>query len=209
MYSIKETYYSIQGEGFHSGRPAIFLRFAGCNLWSGREEDRSDAICPFCDTEFFGVDGEGGGKFRSADLLAEHVNSLWTGEAVNRFVVCTGGEPALQLDVELVTALKAKGFVVAIETNGTIELAEGIDWVCVSPKSGTEVVVRAGQELKVVIPQENQLVADMEGWDFDYFYVQPLEDKNWDSNTAKAVLFCKENPKWRLSLQTHKLIGVR
>lgn len=208
MYSVKETFYTIQGEGFHSGRPAVFLRFAGCNLWTGREEDRGQAVCKFCDTDFVGTDGEGGGKFRNALSLAKHVSDMWTGRG-DRFVVCTGGEPGLQLDEDLVTALHERGFEVAIETNGTVVLADGIDWVCVSPKAGSDVIVTSGNELKVVVPQAGMDLSEMESWDFDYFYVQPKDSAELEENTNLAVRHCLENPFWRLSIQTHKVAGIR
>lgn len=209
MYSVKETFYTIQGEGFHTGRPAVFLRFAGCNLWTGREEDRATAVCKFCDTDFVGVDGEGGGKFRTADSLAEHVNEVWQGRDGHRFVVCTGGEPGLQLDSELVSALQANGFEVAIETNGTVELAPGIDWVCVSPKSGSEIILTAGNELKVVVPQEGIDLASMENWSFDHFYVQPKDSEELGDNTRFAIQHCLDNTRWKLSIQTHKIAGIK
>ncbi|NND72419.1 MAG: 7-carboxy-7-deazaguanine synthase [Rhodothermales bacterium] len=208
MYSIKETYYTIQGEGHHTGRPAVFLRFAGCNLWTGREEDRANATCRFCDTEFFGVDGPGGGKFTSASDLASHVSTYWPDSEDDKFVVCTGGEPALQMDTELVRCLQGSGFTVAIETNGTLQIPGSIDWVCVSPKANTDVVLRSGNELKVVVPQDG-IVPDMfADWDFDHFYIQPMDSPERDQNTASALEYCMTHPKWKLSLQMHKFLGI-
>ena len=208
MFSIKEIYYTIQGEGFHSGRPAVFCRFSGCNLWSGREEDRSKAICQFCDTDFWGTDGENGGKYSTQELIAK-IRSLFPKDAPNPFVVCTGGEPALQLNEELVTGLQAAGFEVAIETNGTHEIPESLDWVCVSPKANTEIIIKEGDELKIVIPQIGVDPKDFANLNFTHFYVQAMESAKWEENTEYAVDYVMKNPKWKLSVQTHKYLGVK
>lgn len=208
-YTVKEAFLTLQGEGANTGRAAVFCRFSGCNLWTGREADRERAICRFCDTDFVGTDGINGGKFASADALAQHVESLWRGAAEHRFVVCTGGEPLLQLDVALIEALHARGFRVAVETNGTISAPPGIDWLCVSPKAGSRTVQRTGNELKLVYPQENADPTAFEGWDFEHFYLQPMDGPALAANTALAVDYCLRHPRWRLSLQTHKLIGIR
>jgi len=208
-YKIKEIFYTLQGEGAHAGRPAVFCRFSSCNLWTGREADRDRAICKFCDTDFVGTDGEGGGKFADADALAEAVAATWpTGAGGQRMVVCTGGEPLLQLDDEAVAALKKHGFYVAVETNGTILPPYGIDWLCVSPKVGAELVVAAGQELKFVFPQGDIDPMVFEDLDFESFRVQPMDGPDVAANTELAVKFCLENPQWRLSLQTHKFLGI-
>ncbi len=207
-YSVKEIYYTIQGEGARTGRPAVFLRFAGCNLWTGREEDRADAICRFCDTEFVGTDGPGGGKFGGAASLAGAVAEHWPGGTSNRYVVCTGGEPLLQLDDELVAALHEEGFEVAVETNGTKEPPTGIDWICVSPKAGAEMVVHEGDELKLVYPQPTAPPAAYVHLPFDHFFVQPMDGPDVAENIQKAVAYCLAHPRWRLSLQTHKLLGI-
>ncbi|MEZ4950892.1 MAG: 7-carboxy-7-deazaguanine synthase [Saprospiraceae bacterium] len=210
-YKVKEMYYTLQGEGGQAGRAAVFLRFSGCNLWSGREEDREKAICKFCDTDFWGTDGVNGGKY-TAGQLAEKVDDLWKAEVSSNdgqpLVVCTGGEPLLQLDLAAITALKSKGFEIAVETNGTIELPEGLDWVCVSPKAGSELVVKKGSELKLVYPQ---LPFDPQAFlslDFKYFFLQPMDGLYRLENTEKCVEYIKKHPKWRLSIQTHKLIGL-
>ena len=208
MYAIKEMHYTIQGEGFHTGRPAVFCRFAGCNLWSGREEDRSKAICQFCDTNFWGIDGENGGKY-TLEALVDMIYSLYPKDQPNPYVVCTGGEPALQVDEALVLALKSKGFEVAIETNGTCELPPSLDWVCMSPKANTDIVVQSGNEIKIVVPQEGIDPKDFEHFDFEHFYVQAMESEQWDQNISYAVKYAKENPKWRLSIQTHKYLGIK
>ena len=208
-YSVKEIFYTLQGEGANAGRPAVFCRFAGCNLWSGREADRATAVCRFCDTDFVGTDGTGGGRFDSAAALAARIASHWPAQAGRRFAVLTGGEPALQLDEPLVRALHAHGFEIAIETNGTLELAPGIDWVCVSPKAGTEVKVRSGNELKLVYPQDGIAPPDFEGWRFEHFLLQPMDGAAKRENTESAIAYCMSHPKWKLSLQTHKLIGIR
>jgi len=207
-YAVKEIYYTLQGEGMQAGRAAIFCRFAGCNLWTGREQDRASAICQFCDTDFVGTDGPGGGKFSSPDLLADAANALWPGGAGQRYIVCTGGEPALQLDLPLVTALHARGFEVAIETNGTTALAPGIDWICMSPKAGTTIVVTSGSELKLVYPQPDAMPERFEELGFTHFLLQPMDGPDREHNTQVALQYCLAHPRWRLSLQTHKLLGI-
>ena len=206
-YSVKEIYYTLQGEGAHSGRPAVFLRFSGCNLWSGREEDRDTAVCSFCDTDFAGMNGPLGGRY-TAEELASTVDRQWPSGRGERYVVCTGGEPLLQLDEALIDALHSKGFSVAIETNGTIEVPEGIDWVCVSPKAGSAVIVRRGHELKLVVRQPGLEPQDVEGWAFDHFFLQPMDGQRLAENTAWAIAYCLQHPRWKLSVQTHKLIGI-
>ncbi len=208
-YAVKEMFLTLQGEGVQAGRRAVFVRFAGCNLWSGREQDRATAVCKFCDTDFVGVDGLGGGKFADAAALVDAVVAMWDGGAADRFVVLTGGEPMLQIDDALVEALHAAGFFIAIESNGTLPVHPGIDWVCISPKAGSETVQRAGDELKLVWPQPGSDVATMEGWDFRHFLLQPLDDPQADANRDAAMALVMERPKWRLSLQTHKLLGLR
>src|SRR5258708_747646 len=209
MYAVKEIFYTLQGEGTNTGRPAVFLRFTGCNLWSGREEDRASAVCRFCDTDFVGTDGVGGGKFESADQLARAVLAAWPRDLrENRFVVCTGGEPLLQLDEVLVNALHAAGFRIAIETNGTLPVPQGVDWVCVSPKAGAPLVVHEGDELKLVFPQPGAEPESFEHLAFANFLLQPMDGPDRARNTEAAVAFCKARPRWRLSLQTHKLIGI-
>lgn len=208
-YSIKEIFYTLQGEGNHAGRPAVFCRFSGCNLWSGREEDRSSAICQFCDTDFVGIDGEGGGKFKTAAALAERINSLWPlSYPDSKYVVFTGGEPLLQLDTELINAMHQVGFEIAIETNGTLPVPEGVDWICVSPKMGSKLVVLKGSELKVVIPQLGQSMSDYEALDFEHYFVQAMDGPKQDENLRLAIAYCKANPKWKLSVQTHKLLQI-
>jgi 7-carboxy-7-deazaguanine synthase len=211
-YSVKEIFYSLQGEGAQSGRPAVFCRFTGCNLWSGREPDRDTAVCKFCDTDFVGTDGEGGGKFASSQLLAEAVAGFWpeAGRAGGtRLVICTGGEPTLQLDAEVVAALQARSFRVAVETNGTRPLPEGVDWICVSPKAGAPVQVRRGHELKLVFPQVGADPELFESLEFEHFFLQPMAGERLDENTKLAVDYCKRRPQWRLSLQTQKLLQIR
>ncbi len=209
-YSVKEMFYTLQGEGANAGQPAVFCRFAGCNLWSGREEDRSTAICQFCDTDFVGTDGTHGGKFDSAQALAATIASFWpASDTQHRFVVLTGGEPLLQVDEALVDALHAHGFSIAVETNGTVQPPKGIDWLCMSPKAGSQRVVETGQELKLVFPQVGAEPALYESLNFENFYLQPMDGPNAAANTAAAVAYCQANPRWRLSLQTHKLIGIR
>ena len=205
-YAIKEIYYTLQGEGFHSGRPAVFCRFSGCNLWSGREEDRHKAICQFCDTDFWGTDGENGGKY-SAEELTQKILTQWPLNS-KPFIVFTGGEPALQLDENLISALKTINAEIAIETNGTLELPEGIDWICVSPKANTEIVVQTGNELKLVYPQAGIEPEDCEDWNFEYFFLQPMDSPEQEANTIACIEYCKANPKWRLSMQTHKYLNI-
>ena len=211
-YAVKECFLTLQGEGMQSGARAVFLRFAGCNLWSGREADRATAQCRFCDTDFVGTDGEGGGKFASADELAARVEALWGEGVMDRLVVITGGEPMLQLDEPLIEALHARGFRVAVETNGTLAALPGVDWICVSPKAGTEVVQRRGNELKLVWPQAGIDLAELEGWAFDHFLVQPMDcptDQDERESALKAAIaLAMQRPKWRLSLQTHKVVGL-
>lgn len=208
-YSIKEIFYTLQGEGAHAGRPAVFCRFSGCNLWSGRESDRASAVCQFCDTDFVGTDGEGGGKFAGAAALAAAIDSLWpAGHASSKYVVFTGGEPLLQLDAALIDAMHAAGFTIAIETNGTLPVPPGVDWICVSPKMGAPLVVSGGSEIKVVIPQTGQDLARYEQLDFQHYFVQPMDGPLADFNTRLAIETCKRNPKWNLSLQTHKLLQI-
>jgi 7-carboxy-7-deazaguanine synthase len=209
MYSVKEIFYTLQGEGAHSGRPAVFCRFAGCNLWTGREADRADAVCTFCDTDFVGI-GPDGGKFASAEALADAVEARWPRAIVeNRFVVCTGGEPLLQLDVEAIDALHARGFTVAVETNGTQEAPPGIDWICVSPKAQTSLALEHGNELKLVFPQLDVDPVRFESLDFERFYLQPMDGPSLEENTRAAVAYCLAHPKWRLSYQTHKALRIR
>lgn len=208
-YSVKEIFYTLQGEGNHAGRPAVFCRFSGCNLWTGREEDRASAVCQFCDTDFVGTDGVGGGKFKSAQDLAAAINALWpTSYTASKYVVFTGGEPLLQLDADLIAAMHAVGFEIAIETNGTLSVPEGIDWVCVSPKMGSELVVRKGNEIKVVIPQIGQDMATYANLDFEHYFVQAMDGPLRDDNLRRAIDFCKQHPQWKLSLQTHKLLQI-
>lgn len=209
-YSVKEIFYTLQGEGANAGRPAVFCRFAGCNLWSGREADRATAVCRFCDTEFVGIDGDGGGKFESAGALADAIAARWPAKTGGRpFVVCTGGEPLLQLDAALVQAIRARGFAIAVETNGTLEPPEGDFWLTVSPKAGAPFVLKRGNELKLVYPQtgaEPEKFADLA---FDNFFLQPMDSPERVKNTALATEYCLAHPQWRLSLQTHKIIGIR
>ena len=208
-YSIKEIFYTLQGEGAHAGRPAVFCRFTGCNLWSGREADRATAVCKFCDTDFVGTNGEGGGKFGYADVLADTIDVLWPAtHATSKYVVFTGGEPLLQLDAAIIDAMHARGFTIAIETNGTLPVPPGVDWICVSPKVGAALVVFSGNELKVVMPQLGQTLAEYEGFDFEHFFVQPMDSPALEHNTRLAIDTCKRNPKWKLSLQTHKLLQI-
>ncbi len=208
-YAVKEIFYTLQGEGALTGRPAVFCRFVGCNLWSGREEDRAAALCTFCDTDFVGIDGTYGGRYPDAEALAYRVAALWPADGAARFVVCTGGEPLLQLDAPLIEALPARGFAVAIETNGTIVPPPGIDWVCVSPKAAAPLVVTAGDELKIVVPQPGLDPLAFAALDFGRFSVQPRDGPDRARNTEFAIGFCLRHPQWRLSLQTHKFTGIR
>ncbi|MEG8015507.1 7-carboxy-7-deazaguanine synthase [Sphingomonas sp. 22R3R2A-7] len=208
-YAVKEMFLTLQGEGVNAGRRAVFVRFAGCNLWSGREQDRSTAVCKFCDTDFVGTDGLGGGKFADAQGLADAVAGFWGAGEQDRFVVLTGGEPMLQIDDTIVDALHAAGFRIAIESNGTLPVHPGIDWVCISPKAGSIVVQRSGDELKLVWPQPGTDIADVERWDFANLLLQPLDDPQADANRDACVALVMERPQWRLSLQTHKMLGLR
>ena len=209
MYVAKKIFYTLQGEGMNAGTPAVFLRFAGCNLWSGREEDRATAVCKFCDTEFVGTDGPGGGKFESASSLADAVVTQWPRDlATHRFVVCTGGEPLLQLDAPLIDALHARGFRIAVETNGTLAPPAGIDWICMSPKAGAPLSLTHGDELKLVYPQNGLAPEDVQVIDFKHFLLQPMDGPERAQNTRLAAEYCKSHPRWRLSLQTHKMIGI-
>lgn len=207
-YKVKEIYYTLQGEGAHSGRPAVFLRFTGCNLWSGREEDRSDAVCQFCDTDFVGMDGTLGGKY-TAEELARIVNDQWPQDQGNRYVVCTGGEPLLQLDEALIIAFHAHHFEVGVETNGTLSPPAGLDWICVSPKAYTEIVVREGNELKLVVRQKGLEPDQFAHWNFAHFYLQPMDGPEVMSHTEWAMDYCLKHPQWKLSVQTHKWLGIR
>jgi 7-carboxy-7-deazaguanine synthase len=208
-YSVKEIFYTLQGEGANTGTPAVFCRFAGCNLWSGREQDRNSAICRFCDTDFVGTNGPRGGRHSTPDSLADAVLKTWPQEGHRqKFVVLTGGEPALQIDGELIKALHARGFRIAVETNGTLPLPDGLDWICVSPKAGTKIVVRSGDELKLVVPQDNWSPEAFEEWNFTHFFLSPMDGPNRVENTKEAIAYCLAHPTWRLSLQTHKVLGI-
>lgn len=207
-YSVKEMFYTLQGEGARTGRPSVFVRFAGCNLWTGREQDRGDAICQFCDTRFVGTDGDGGGKFETADELVDAARALWPG-GDGAYVVCTGGEPLLQLDAPLIDALHARGFEIAIESNGTIAVPEGVNWVCISPKANAPLVQTRGHELKLVYPQAGGAPERYADLAFDNFFLQPLDSPARAENTRAAIDYCMQHPQWRLSLQTHKLLGLR
>ncbi len=210
-YAVKEIYYTLQGEGHMSGRPAVFLRFAGCNLWSGHERDRATAICQFCDTDFVGIDGIGGGRFSTALELADAVYQAWPQKNARRsipYVVCTGGEPLLQLNVDLISALQTRGFEVAVETNGTLLPPEGLDWICVSPKAGAPLLLNQGQELKLVYPQEHARPSMYETLDFEYFFLQPMDGPDITKNTQAALTYCMEHPQWRLSIQIHKALKI-
>ena len=209
-YAVKELFYTLQGEGAQAGRPSVFCRFAGCNLWSGREADRASAVCRFCDTDFVGTDGEGGGKFATADALADAIASRWPAgdDSDRRYVVCTGGEPLLQLDAPLVDALHARGFAIAVETNGTQPAPAGLDWICVSPKAGAPLVLSAGSELKLVFPQPDATPERFEHLAFEHFFLQPMDGPRREQNTQAAIRYCLKHPKWRLSLQTHKYTGI-
>jgi 7-carboxy-7-deazaguanine synthase len=209
-YSVKEIYYTLQGEGAQTGRAAVFLRFAGCNLWSGVEADRHDAVCQFCDTDFVGTDGPGGGKFADASALARAVAAAWPKDVRGRpYVVCTGGEPLLQLDSAAIAALKEQGFEIGVETNGTLLPPPGIDWICVSPKAEAQQKLMRGNELKLIYPQVGAPPERFAGQDFQNFFLQPMDNENRAANTEAATAYCLANPQWRLSLQTHKLIGIR
>jgi 7-carboxy-7-deazaguanine synthase (Cx14CxxC type) len=208
-YAVKEIFLTLQGEGARAGRAAVFCRFAGCNLWSGREEDRTQAQCRFCDTDFVGTDGTRGGRYGNADALAVAIETEWGAGRERRFTVLTGGEPLLQLDDALVAALHGRGFEIAVETNGTLPIVAGIDWICVSPKAGTDIVLRSGDELKLIYPQPDAPPEDFDGLDFKHFALQPMDGPALADNTAKAVAYCLAHPQWRLSLQTHKFLGIR
>lgn len=208
-YAVKEIFRTLQGEGAQAGRTAVFCRFAGCNLWSGREEDRAIAVCRFCDTDFVGMDGTLGGRYTSAQILAETIAQVWNGPAGRRFVVLTGGEPLLQVDAALIDSLHAHAFEIAIETNGTIEPPAGLDWICVSPKAGSELKVRAGDELKLVYPQADAPPAAFDGLDFRRFSLQPMDGLDVKENTVRAIAYCLAHPQWQLSVQTHKHLGIR
>ena len=208
-YSIKEIYYTLQGEGIQAGRAALFCRFAGCNLWSGLEKDRLGAQCNFCDTDFLGTNGENGGKFETASKLARHANKFWPDETTKKFIVLTGGEPMLQVDSSLISELHSLNFEIAIETNGTIICPPEIDWICVSPKAGTKISQKTGNELKVIYPQPGLNFSKLLTLSFEYFLIQPMDGPNAKENTEASVDFCKENPSWRLSLQTHKQLGLK
>ncbi|SHG05711.1 7-carboxy-7-deazaguanine synthase [Bradyrhizobium erythrophlei] len=208
-YAVKEIFLTLQGEGAHAGRAAVFCRFSGCNLWSGREQDRAGATCKFCDTDFVGTDGTLGGRYATSDDLADAVASQWAGERRYRYVVLTGGEPLLQVDAELIDALRARGFAIGLETNGTIELPDGVDWVCVSPKAGAELRVRRGDELKLVYPQAGAMPPAFADLAFERFSLQPMDGPDVAANTERAVNYCMRHPQWRLSVQTHKTLGIR
>ncbi len=208
MYAVKELYLTLQGEGAQTGMRAVFCRLAGCNLWSGREADRARAVCRFCDTDFVGTGGPGGGRFADAEALADAIAAAWGPGHAHRLVVMTGGEPLLQLDPPLIDALHARGFRVAVETNGTLQAPAGLDWICVSPKAGAETVQRSGDELKLVFPQPGLPPEAVEDWDFRHFFLQPMDGPTRDANTAAAIRHCLAHPRWRLSLQTHKLTGI-
>lgn len=208
-YAVKEIFYTLQGEGAQSGRAAVFCRFAGCNLWSGLERDRASAVCTFCDTDFVGTDGEGGGKFVGAEVLAGAIAARWpAGQGGTPYVVCTGGEPLLQLDAPLIEALHARGFEIAVETNGTLAAPPGLDWICVSPKAGAELAQRTGDELKLVYPQSDAPPERFAGLAFRHFFLQPMDGPARDANTAAAARYCMAHPHWRLGLQTHKVAGI-
>ncbi len=207
-YAVKELFLTLQGEGGQAGRAAVFCRFAGCNLWSGREEDRAEAVCNFCDTDFVGMDGPGGGRFADAAALARAARVAWTGQGGRPLVVCTGGEPLLQLDAPLIAAFHAEGFEVAVETNGTLPAPEGLDWICVSPKADAAVLQTAGQELKLVFPQPGVDPARFEGMGFERFFLQPMDGPDRARNTQAAIDYCLSHPRWRLSFQTHKALGI-
>jgi 7-carboxy-7-deazaguanine synthase len=207
-YAVKEIFKTLQGEGAQTGRTAVFCRFSGCNLWSGREEDRATAVCQFCDTDFVGVDGSGGGRFETAQRLADAIKSVWGAAPARRFVVLTGGEPLLQVDSALIDALHARRFEIAIETNGTHAVPAGLDWICVSPKAKAPLVITEGHELKLVYPQPQLKPEEVADLEFRYFWLQPMDGPELSANTAAAVAYCLKNPRWRLSVQTHKVIGI-
>jgi 7-carboxy-7-deazaguanine synthase (Cx14CxxC type) len=208
-YAVKEIFYTLQGEGAQAGRASVFCRFAGCNLWSGREEDRARAVCNFCDTDFVGTDGQGGGKFATAEALADAIASRWPADRPGRpYVVCTGGEPLLQVDVPLIEALHARGFEIAVETNGTQPAPEGLDWICVSPKADAELVLTRGHELKLVYPQPLARPERFAGLDFQHFFLQPLDSVLKTQHTREVVDYCMQHPQWRMSVQMHKVIGI-
>ncbi|MGL5165008.1 MAG: 7-carboxy-7-deazaguanine synthase [Afipia sp.] len=208
-YAVKEIFLTLQGEGAHAGRTAVFCRFSGCNLWTGREQDRDTAVCKFCDTDFVGTDGTLGGRYANADDLAAAIAAQWEGPQNHRYTVLTGGEPLLQVDTALIDALHARGFTIAIETNGTIEPPPGLDWVCVSPKAGSELVVRKGHELKLVYPQAENTPEDFAGLEFERFSLQPMDGPDIAQSTQAAIAYCLRHPQWRLSVQTHKTLGIR
>ncbi|MCI0468152.1 MAG: 7-carboxy-7-deazaguanine synthase [Beijerinckiaceae bacterium] len=207
-YAVKEIYLTLQGEGANSGRAAVFCRFAGCNLWSGQERDRSGAVCQFCDTDFTGIDGPGGGSFVDPNSLAEVIEKAWKGGGENRFVVFTGGEPLLQLDTALISAVHARGFEAGVETNGTLSPPQGLDWICVSPKANAPLVARSGSELKLVFPQQGIAPEELSELGFSHFWLQPMDGEDLAANTAAAIAYCLDHPHWRLSLQTHKFTGL-
>jgi len=208
-YAVKEIFLTLQGEGAHAGRTAVFCRFAGCNLWTGREQDRADATCRFCDTDFVGTDGTLGGRYATADALADQIAATWGEWTTHRFVVLTGGEPLLQIDVELIEALHARHFMIAVETNGTLPAPPGLDWICVSPKADTELAIRQGHELKLVYPQAENTPEDYAALAFAHFSLQPMDGPDLAQNTERAIDYCLRHPQWRLSVQTHKTIGIR
>lgn len=210
MFAVKEIFYTLQGEGRHTGRPAVFCRFAGCNLWSGLEKDRGHAICDFCDTDFVGVDGEGGGRFPTAEALVDAIDARWpSSQLAHKFVVCTGGEPLLQMTDDLVQALHTRGYEIAIETNGTRPAPRGIDWVCVSPKANADLVIKSGDELKLIFPQPGAEPERYEHLEFSHFYLQPMDGPGRERNTRLAVQYCLQHPQWRLSVQTQKVLGIK
>jgi len=210
IYTVKEAYYTLQGEGAQTGRAAVFLRFAGCNLWSGLERDRASAVCQFCDTDFVGYDGPGGGKFETPNALAAHISAIWNDEAGDgqRYVICTGGEPLLQIDAPLIEALHKQGFQIGVETNGTVSAPPGLDWICVSPKANAQLLQISGDELKLVYPQDLAQPERFIDLDFEHFFLQPMDGPETARNIEAAAAYCMKNPQWRLSLQTHKLIGL-
>jgi len=210
-YTVKEIYYTLQGEGYMTGRPAVFLRFSGCNLWSGHERDRASAICQFCDTDFVGMDGEGGGRFKTSTELADEVCAAWPKEGSKRakpYVVCTGGEPLLQLSSGLIRGLHSRGFEVAVETNGTLIPPKGLDWICVSPKAGAPLLLQKGHEIKLVFPQQNAMPEKFKSMEFEHFFLQPMDGPDLEANTRAALAYCLQHPQWRLSIQTHKVLDI-